>query len=65
MLLLKAKKLLGEQQKALIDISIPDGKNITVVGDKHGQFYDLLHIFEINGYQSENNLYLFNGGFCQ
>ena len=29
--------------------------------DVHGQFYDLLHIFELNGLPSEDNPYLFNG----
>ena len=28
-----------------------------------GQFYDLIHIFEINGVPSETNMYLFNGDF--
>ena len=46
--------------EALIDINIPEGEKFTVVGDLHGQFYDLLHIFEINGYPSEKNPYLFN-----
>ena len=62
-MLIEAKKIFYENQEALIDISIPEGKDFTVVGDIHGQFYDLLHIFEINGYPSENNLYLFNGDF--
>lgn len=29
--------------------------------DVHGQFYDLLNIFELNGLPSEENPYLFNG----
>ena len=35
----------------------------TLQGDTHGQFYDVIHLFEINGFPSDNNPYLFNGDF--
>ncbi|KAJ0819877.1 putative protein-serine/threonine phosphatase [Helianthus annuus] len=47
----------------LVDVNVPNGKNFTVCGDVHGQFYDLLNIFELNGLPSEDNPYLFNGDF--
>ena len=62
-LLIKAKNIFSEYKESLVDITIPKNKNITIVGDIHGQFYDLLHIFEINGYPSENNIYVFNGDY--
>lgn len=32
-------------------------------GDTHGQFFDVLRIFELNGRPSPENPYLFNGDF--
>ncbi|KAK1568205.1 hypothetical protein Q3G72_021673 [Acer saccharum] len=48
---------------SLVDINISDNNHFTVCGDVHGQFYDLLNIFELNGLPSEENPYLFNGDF--
>jgi len=36
---------------------------LTIVGDTHGQFFDLLKILENNGMPDENNPYIFNGDF--
>ncbi|CAG8515099.1 649_t:CDS:10 [Ambispora gerdemannii] len=48
---------------SLVDITIPEDSTLTVCGDVHGQYYDLLNIFKINGLPSEKNIYLFNGDF--
>lgn len=51
------------KQPSLVDIPIGDENSFTVCGDVHGQFYDLMNIFELNGLPSETNPYLFNGDF--
>ncbi|XP_037072171.1 serine/threonine-protein phosphatase 5-like [Pollicipes pollicipes] len=51
------------QQPSLVDVAIPEQSKFTVCGDIHGQFYDLMNIFELNGVPSEANPYLFNGDF--
>lgn len=38
-------------------------QQVVVVGDLHGQFFDLLRIFDTTGKVSESNPYLFNGDF--
>ncbi|KAL0720307.1 hypothetical protein Bca4012_034906 [Brassica carinata] len=61
-IVLQTRKIL-QALPSLVDISVPSGKHFTVCGDVHGQFYDLLNIFELNGLPSEENPYLFNGDF--
>jgi len=47
----------------MVEINFAPGKKFTVCGDIHGQFYDLMNIFELNGLPSPDNPYLFNGDF--
>lgn len=50
-------------QPSMVDIDVADESKFTICGDIHGQFYDLMNIFEINGLPSPTNPYLFNGDF--
>lgn len=46
------------QESNVVHVQAP----VTVVGDIHGQFYDLIEIFKIGGYCPDTN-YLFLGMF--
>lgn len=46
--LLAAKELLA-RHPSLVDVPIPESNKFTVCGDVHGQFYDLVNIWELNG----------------
>ncbi|RGB36536.1 Metallo-dependent phosphatase-like protein, partial [Rhizophagus diaphanus] len=61
-IILAVRKIMLETP-SLVDITIPQDSNLTVCGDVHGQYYDFINIFKINGVPSETNMYLFNGDF--
>lgn len=62
-LLNKAIHFFKNERSTVQDIDVAKDNKITVCGDTHGQYYDLLNIFELNGKPSEDNPYLFNGDF--
>lgn len=62
-ILYHAKNILAAE-KTLMHIGVASGQKMTVCGDVHGQFFDLVRIFEeVSGFPSPDHLYLFNGDF--
>lgn len=45
------------------EVEVPEGHKLTVCGDTHGQYFDLMEIFRLNGFPSDTHYYLFNGDF--
>ncbi|BFU22090.1 serine/threonine protein phosphatase, putative [Entamoeba histolytica HM-1:IMSS-B] len=53
--------VLLQNKDGLVKVTIEPNEHITVVGDLHGQFYDLCNLFQQNGLPSATNKYIFNG----
>ncbi|KAI9864516.1 MAG: hypothetical protein M1813_003005 [Trichoglossum hirsutum] len=50
-------------EPTMVEMEVKEGHKLTVCGDTHGQFFDLLEIFRLNGFPSDTHSYLFNGDF--
>ncbi|KAG5638877.1 hypothetical protein H0H81_009180 [Sphagnurus paluster] len=46
---------------SLVEVELADGVTCDVIGDVHGQFYDMLHLFSLTGEPSEKHYLLMNG----
>ncbi|KAF5848050.1 hypothetical protein GGP41_009277 [Bipolaris sorokiniana] len=52
-----------KKEPTMVEHDVEQGHEITVCGDTHGQFFDLMEIFRLAGKPSEKHAFLFNGDF--
>lgn len=58
----EATKIL-EKEKNINEAVVPKEGRLIIIGDTHGQYKDVVALFELNGFPNEGNRYLFNGDF--
>ncbi|KAI9374934.1 hypothetical protein BJX61DRAFT_532015 [Aspergillus egyptiacus] len=61
--IVKAVRDIVYAEPTMVEIGVDEGTKLTVCGDTHGQYFDLLEIFRMNGFPSDKHAYLFNGDF--
>ncbi|KAF8068441.1 PU1 [Scenedesmus sp. PABB004] len=61
--LVKAAAALLDKEPTLLELAPPPEQRVTVVGDTHGQFHDLVRLFELFGHPSAERAYVFNGDY--
>lgn len=61
-IILAVKKLVYDEP-TMVEVEIPEDVKLTVCGDTHGQYFDLMELFRLNGTPSDKHWYLFNGDF--
>ncbi|WPH04250.1 serine/threonine-protein phosphatase t [Acrodontium crateriforme] len=50
-------------EPTMVETTVKPDQKLTVCGDTHGQYFDLLEIFRLNGLPTDTHAYLFNGDF--
>jgi serine/threonine-protein phosphatase 5 len=61
-IVLKVREIL-DKEPTMVEVDVQKGHTLTVCGDTHGQYFDLLEIFRRNGFPTDTHHYLFNGDF--
>ncbi|KAM3072006.1 Palmitoyl-protein thioesterase 1 [Clarireedia jacksonii] len=61
-IVLAVKKIVYDEP-TMVEMEIEDHTQLTVCGDTHGQFFDLMELFRLNGFPTDKHYYLFNGDF--
>ncbi|EEP79524.1 serine/threonine-protein phosphatase 5 [Uncinocarpus reesii 1704] len=61
--IVKKVKDMVYDEPTMVEVGVEEGTKLTVCGDTHGQYFDLLEIFRLNGFPSDKHAYLFNGDF--
>jgi serine/threonine-protein phosphatase 5 len=61
--LLERCQQLLQAEPTLLEVAPPEGAQVVVVGDTHGQFHDVCRMLEVVGSPSPTNLLVFNGDF--
>ncbi|KAI9741933.1 MAG: hypothetical protein M1834_000322 [Cirrosporium novae-zelandiae] len=61
--IIKAVRNIVYEEPTMVDIEIQKQTTLTICGDTHGQYFDLLEIFRLNGFPTDTHHYLFNGDF--
>lgn len=59
--ILKRTQALCSAEPTLVEIAPGPTETVTVVGDTHGQFHDVLRMLEVAGSPSDDRLYIING----
>lgn len=49
------------KEDSLVTVNLEEGMTCDVIGDVHGQFYDLLHLYSLTGQPTDNHCLLMNG----
>ncbi|GAA5848786.1 hypothetical protein JCM8547_006345 [Rhodosporidiobolus lusitaniae] len=52
-----------KEEETLVDVPIPEGQTVNVIGDVHGQYWDFLHLLSLTGKPSPTHTLCFNGDF--
>ncbi|GAA5930518.1 protein serine/threonine phosphatase [Sporobolomyces koalae] len=52
-----------KEEETLVEVEIPAGETIDVIGDTHGQYFDFLNLLSLTGKPSPTHTLLFNGDF--